>query len=114
MYLVRGRAWIRRVHERRLRRSEVFSEVQEFMHASERTHDRLADKLCQVHKSVLRLTLFSDTSSRVKHEQQLEAGREYLELGGNGPAEAQYEALKADYLRRHESNNWNYEGANHG
>ncbi|PWG60512.1 hypothetical protein [Bifidobacterium catulorum] len=58
---------------------------------------------------VLRLELFAHTRYRTQHERQLEAGKEYLDLGGNGYGSARYEALKQDYVRRETGGDWNYQ-----
>ncbi|KFI92180.1 hypothetical protein BISA_0576 [Bifidobacterium saguini DSM 23967] len=58
---------------------------------------------------VLRLELFNHTRSRNQHERQLEAGKEYIDLGGNGYGHARYEALKNDYVRREAACNWTYQ-----
>ncbi|KFI92418.1 hypothetical protein BISA_0818 [Bifidobacterium saguini DSM 23967] len=58
---------------------------------------------------VLRLELFNHTGSRTQHERQLEAGKEYIDLGGNGYGHARYEALKHDYVRRENASDWTYQ-----
>lgn len=58
---------------------------------------------------VLRLELFAHTRSRTQHERQLEAGKEYTDLGGNGYGHARYEALRQDYLRRENACDWDYQ-----
>lgn len=58
---------------------------------------------------VLRLDLFAHTRSRTQHERQLEAGKEYIDLGGNGYGHARYEALKTDYVRRETACDWEYQ-----
>lgn len=55
-----------------------------------------------------RQTLFLPTLNRTEHEHQLEAGREYLRLGGNGAGHARYDQLKDDYRHRLETDNWSY------
>ncbi|KAB8289293.1 hypothetical protein DSM100688_0373 [Bifidobacterium ramosum] len=74
----------------------------ERLEASER--DRRALRL-----DVLRIELFNHTRSRTQHERQLEAGKEYIALGGNGHGHARYEALHRDYLRREAECDWTYQ-----
>ncbi|NEG56121.1 hypothetical protein [Bifidobacterium platyrrhinorum] len=57
---------------------------------------------------VLRVEMFAHTNSRTQHERQLEAGKEYLELGGNGLGHTRYDALRQDYLRREAGCDWTY------
>lgn len=109
VYLVKGRAWLRQAYERRLRSSVAFGEIEDFMHSFEVKYEQLTAAINGVHQSVLRQTLFGPTTSRMVHEQQLEAGREYLDLGGNGPAAAHYEVLYHDYMERSKTNDWTYE-----
>lgn len=55
-----------------------------------------------------RQTLFQATGSRSQHECQLDAGREYTRLGGNGPGHIRYQRLADDYRQRLEAGDWNY------
>lgn len=55
-----------------------------------------------------RQTLFLPTGDRATHEHQLEAGRHYLALGGNGSGHARYDSLYRDYERRLDSDDWTY------
>ncbi|OXN01667.1 hypothetical protein [Bifidobacterium vansinderenii] len=69
----------------------------------EADRDRRAIRL-----DVLRIEMFAHTNTRTQHERQLEAGKEYLALGGNGLGHARYDALKADYVRREQACDWTY------
>lgn len=57
---------------------------------------------------IYRQTLFLPTSNRVQHEHQLEVGKTYIDLGGNGVGHARYEQLEADYRRRLDTDDWTY------
>ncbi|PLS31627.1 hypothetical protein Uis1B_0619 [Bifidobacterium margollesii] len=76
----------------------------DFERLDESERDRKA-----LRRDVLRLELFSHTRSRAQHERQLEAGKEYVDLGGNGYGHARYEALKHDYVRRETQCDWTYQ-----
>ncbi|MBT1161195.1 hypothetical protein JS541_04840 [Bifidobacterium sp. SO1] len=62
---------------------------------------------------VLRLELFAHTTSRTQHERQLEAGQEYLRLGGNGLGHARHEWLTSDYEQRLKTCDWDYTKTHH-
>ncbi|MCH9275015.1 hypothetical protein JS533_001760 [Bifidobacterium amazonense] len=62
---------------------------------------------------VLRLELFAHTTSRTQHERQLEAGQEYLSLGGNGLGHARHEWLTHDYEQRCKTCDWDYTKTHH-
>ena len=70
--------------------------------------DRLDRELRAARLDLLRVELFAHTSDRTQHERQLEAGKEYLDMGGNGYGHARYEALKQDYVRRETEHDWTY------
>lgn len=55
-----------------------------------------------------RQTLFMDTTNRAEQEHQLEVGKEYLKLGGNGAGHARFTLLEDDYKHRLKTGNWNY------
>lgn len=57
---------------------------------------------------IYRQTLFRDPSSRVEAEHQLDVGRQYLELGGNGAGHLRLEQLEAAYSRRLKTGDWDY------
>ncbi|MCH9275683.1 hypothetical protein JS533_005265 [Bifidobacterium amazonense] len=57
---------------------------------------------------IYRQSLFLPTMSRMQHEHQLDAGRAYVERGGNGAGHARYEQLNDDYRRRLETDDWIY------
>ena len=57
---------------------------------------------------IYRQTLFRDPSSRVEAEHQLDVGRQYLALGGNGAGHLRLEQLEAAYSRRLETDDWDY------
>lgn len=57
---------------------------------------------------IYRQTLFRDPASRVEAGHQLDVGRQYLELGGNGAGHLRLEQLEAAYSRRLKTGNWNY------
>lgn len=75
----------------------------DFARLDEADRDRRAIRL-----DVLRIEMFAHTSTRTQHERQLEAGKEYLALGGNGLGHARYDALKQDYVRRETTDDWEY------
>lgn len=62
----------------------------------------------EIERNQLRSVLFEHTRSRLQHERQLEAGRDYLTKGGNGLGHARYEWLTHDYEQRLENNDWDY------
>ena len=57
---------------------------------------------------IYRQTLFRDPASRVEAEHQLDVGRQYLELGGNGAGHLRLEQLEAAYSRRLKTGDWDY------
>lgn len=57
---------------------------------------------------IQRQALFQPTLSRIQHEHQLDAGRAYTRLVGNGPGHVRYEQLFDDYRRRLETDDWTY------
>ncbi|RSX52639.1 hypothetical protein [Bifidobacterium callimiconis] len=75
----------------------------DYTRLDESERDRRAIRL-----DVLRIEMFAHTNTRTQHERQLEAGKEYLALGGNGLGHARYDALKADYVRRETECDWEY------
>ena len=70
--------------------------------------DRLDRELRAARLDLLRVELFAHTNNRTQHERQLEAGKEYLDMGGNGYGHARYDALRQDYLRREADCDWSY------
>lgn len=68
----------------------------------------LQEEVRLVHLAVLRQDLFSVTRDRGKHEQQLESGREYLRLRGNGSGHVRLNQLQKDYERRLAEDDWVY------
>lgn len=61
----------------------------------------------------LRMELFAHTRSRTQHERQLEAGREYLDHGGNGLGHARFSWLEDDYETRLKTDDWDYTKSHH-
>lgn len=57
---------------------------------------------------IYRQSLFRDPASRVEAEHQLDVGRQYLELGGNGAGHLRLEQLEAAYSRRLKTGDWDY------
>ena len=57
---------------------------------------------------IYRQTLFRDPSSRAEAEHQLDVGRQYLALGGNGAGHLRLEQLEAAYSLRLETGDWDY------
>lgn len=57
---------------------------------------------------IYRQSLFQSTGSRGQHECQLDAGRQYTRLGGNGPGHIRYRQLAEDYRRRLDADDWIY------
>lgn len=75
--------------------------------------ERLDDqdkRIHDLHLIVLRHYLFITPLDRRMHEAALQAGKEYLDLGGNGVGHTQVELLRADYERRMRDNDWDYRG----
>ncbi|RSX51331.1 hypothetical protein [Bifidobacterium samirii] len=70
--------------------------------------DQLDRELRAARLDLLRVELFAHTNNRTQHERQLEAGKEYLDMGGNGYGHARYDALRQDYLRREADCDWLY------
>jgi len=62
----------------------------------------------QLELEIYRQSLFQPTTSRMQHEHQLDAGREYTRLGGNGPGRVRHRQLIDEYRRRLDSNDWTY------
>jgi len=44
----------------------------------------------------------------MQHEHQLDAGKAYTELGGNGPGHVRCQQLEDDYRHRLDTDDWNY------
>jgi hypothetical protein len=59
--------------------------------------DDIIARLNSVEINVLRLNLISTEND---DEERLNAGKKYIELGGNGPASVLYESLKKKYERK--------------
>lgn len=57
---------------------------------------------------IYRQTLFHDPSSRIEAEHQLDIGRQYIRLGGNGAGHLRLEQLEATYSRRLKTGDWDY------
>lgn len=77
--------------------------------------DRLEirDDMRQLQLNQLRAELFAHTRSRTQHERQLEAGREYLDRGGNGLGHARFDWLTHDYEQRLADCDWDYTKTHH-
>ena len=58
---------------------------------------------------IYRQSLFLPTTSRMQHEHQLDAGKAYVERGGNGAGHARYQQLNDDYRQRLKADDWNYQ-----
>ncbi len=58
---------------------------------------------------IYRQSLFLPTTSRMQHEHQLDAGKAYVERGGNGAGHARYQQLNDDYRQRLKTDDWNYQ-----
>jgi hypothetical protein len=54
----------------------------------------LKNELVGIRRDILRLNLISTENSI---EERMDAGKRYIDAGGNGPASALYEKLKRDY-----------------
>lgn len=99
--------------DKALENSHVMQDVQskldrDFQRLEESERDRRGIK-----RDILRLELFAHTRSRTQHERQLEAGKEYLSLGGNGLGHARYDWLFHDYEQRLASDDWDYTKSHH-
>lgn len=57
---------------------------------------------------IYRQSLFLPTTSRMRHEHQLDAGKAYMERGGNGPGHVRCQQLEDDYRHRLDTDDWNY------
>lgn len=83
------------------------------LHRADRRDDlekalRDSPTIRRIELELFRQTLFLPTTDRAAHEHQLEAGREYLALGGNGSGHARFEQLEADYKDRLSEDDWDY------
>lgn len=83
------------------------------LHRADSRHDlerALADSptIRRIELEVFRQTLFLPTTDRAMQEHQLEAGVEYLRLGGNGAGHARFTSLEDDYRRRLDTGDWTY------
>lgn len=83
------------------------------LHRADRRDDleralRDSPTIRQIELELFRQTLFLPTTDRAMHEHQLEAGKTYLELGGNGSGHARYEQLEEDYKDRLDAGDWSY------
>lgn len=58
---------------------------------------------------IYRQSLFLPTTSCMQHEHQLDAGKAYVERGGNGAGHARYQQLNDDYRQRLKADDWNYQ-----
>lgn len=67
----------------------------------------------EIELNQLRSELFAHTRSRTQHERQLEAGREYIDRGGNGLGHARFDWLTRDYEERLADDDWNYTVSHH-
>lgn len=96
-----------------LAESTILKDVQskldrDYQRLEESERDRHSIKL-----AILRLELFAHTRSRTQHERQLEAGKEYIDKGGNGLGHARYEWLAHDYEQRLADCDWDYTTTHH-
>lgn len=57
---------------------------------------------------IYRQTLFRDPTSRVEAEHQLDVGRQYIQLGGNGAGHLRLAQLEAAYSSRLKTGDWDY------
>lgn len=99
--------------DKALEESRILKDVQskldrDYQRLEESERDRRGIKL-----AILRLELFAHTRSRTQHERQLEAGKEYIDKGGNGLGHARYEWLAHDYEQRLADCDWDYETTHH-
>lgn len=81
-----------------------------FADPSKRLEKAISDSptIRRLELEIYRQTLFLPTTDRAMHEHQLEAGAEYLRLGGNGSGHARYDQLESDYRQRLDSDDWTY------
>lgn len=100
--------------------SHVIRDVQDKLDRDYRRFDKadqdrleIREDMRQLQLNQLRAELFSHTRSRTQHERQLEAGREYLELGGNGLGHARFDWLTHDYEQRLADCDWDYTRTHH-
>lgn len=99
--------------DKALEESRILKDVQskldrDYQRLEESERDRRGIKL-----AILRLELFAHTRSRNQHERQLEAGKEYVDKGGNGLGHARYEWLAHDYEQRLADCDWDYTTTHH-
>ena len=99
--------------DKALEESRILKDVQskldrDYQRLEESERDRRGIKL-----AILRLELFAHTRSRTQHERQLEAGKEYIDKGGNGLGHARYEWLAHDYEQRLADCDWDYATTHH-
>ena len=99
--------------DKALEESRILKDVQskldrDYQRLEESERDRRGIKL-----AILRLELFAHTRSRTQHERQLEAGKEYVDKGGNGLGHARYEWLAHDYEQRLADCDWDYATTHH-
>ena len=75
------------------------------------TEQAIADSatIRRLELEIYRQSLFLPTTSRMQHEHQLDAGKAYVEHGGNGAGHARYQHLNDDYRRRLAADDWNYQ-----
>lgn len=77
----------------------------------DRDHERAvasSPAIRRLELEIYRQALFQHTDSRIQHEYQLQAGKTYLTLGGNGPGHVRYQQLTDDYRRRLDTDDWDY------
>lgn len=68
----------------------------------------LGDRVHDLELDRLRDRLMDEPTNRAQQERQLEDGRRYLELGGNGVGHVRLDELSDDYRRRLEHDDWDY------
>ncbi len=68
----------------------------------------LSDDLREHELVTLRQLLFQRAKSRGEQEHQLEIGKRYIKLGGNGAGHLRLDELQADYARRLRDDDWIY------
>lgn len=73
-----------------------------------RTGDSRVRDIRRLELEIYRQSLFLPTTSRMQHEHQLDAGKAYTELGGNGPGHVRCQQLEDDYRHRLDTDDWNY------
>ncbi|KFI66552.1 hypothetical protein [Bifidobacterium magnum] len=99
--------WVLERRSRTVKREEMHELVEQIGRNTKSLHELQSD-LKEHEILTLRQLLFKRPHSRAQQEHMLEAGKRYLQVGGNGAGKLRYRQLTDDYKRRLSDDDWQY------